>query len=62
MFDEEQRQETEQSIQANLMVYLQENYHCPLITFSPYEEQDRLTKLKRIENKMAVKEVVQNAE
>jgi len=62
VFDEERRQQTEQSIQANLMVYLQENYHCPFITFSPYEEQDRLTKLKRIENNMAVKEVVQNAE
>ncbi|SOB99277.1 putative adenylate-forming enzyme [Ureibacillus xyleni] len=52
VFNEDKRQETEQSIQANLTGYLKENYIVPGITFGHYQEIDILTKLKRIENKM----------
>ncbi len=62
VFNEEKRQNTEQSIKANLKAFLQANYICPTITFSHYEEKDSLTKLKRIENKMRINEDIQNAD
>ncbi|MFC7687343.1 F390 synthetase-related protein [Ureibacillus sp. GCM10028918] len=60
VFDEEKRQETEQSIESNLMDFFQDNYLSPEITFSEYEENDRLTKLKRIKSNIQLNEGVYN--
>ncbi|RUL48204.1 F390 synthetase-related protein [Lysinibacillus antri] len=60
--DEMKRQETEQHIQGNLLAFLQDKYVTPTITFGPYEEPQPLIKLKRIENKMPVKEVRHHVE
>ncbi|MDN4494850.1 F390 synthetase-related protein [Ureibacillus aquaedulcis] len=62
VFDEDKRQETEESIRANLMAYLQDQYLIPKITYRKYQENHRLTKLKRIQSNVGIDEVVQNVQ
>jgi putative adenylate-forming enzyme len=56
LFDEGERHQTEQRTKESLISYLQQTVHCPHIEFKPYTETERLTKQKRIENKMSVLE------
>lgn len=60
VFNETKRHQTEENIRANLNAFFQQYYESPQITFVPYQENDRSTKLKRIKNNMGVNEVVQN--
>lgn len=56
LFDVGERHQTEQRTKESLISYLQQTVHCPHIEFKPYIETERLTKQKRIENKMSVLE------